>query len=45
MKTDTTCGLIALSMENPALEFENFDRVVKQYIFTGFEASNIAPNA
>jgi RNA polymerase sigma-70 factor (ECF subfamily) len=31
MKTNTTSGLIALSMENPALEFENFDRVVKQY--------------
>src|SRR5215813_11082055 len=31
MKTGTTSGLIALSMENPALEFENFERVVKQY--------------
>src|SRR6516225_10499067 len=31
MKMDTAAGLIALSMENPALEFENFDRVVKQY--------------
>lgn len=31
MKTDTTSGLIALSMESPALEFEDFDRVVKQY--------------
>ena len=31
MKTGTTPGLMALSMENPALEFENFDRVVKQY--------------
>lgn len=31
MKTGTTSGLIALRMENPALEFENFDRVVKQY--------------
>src|SRR2546422_10985377 len=31
MKANTTSGLIPLSMENPALEFENFDRVVKQY--------------
>jgi RNA polymerase sigma-70 factor, ECF subfamily len=31
MKTSATSGLIALSMENPALEFENFDRVVAQY--------------
>ncbi len=31
MKTDATTGFIALRMENPALEFENFDRVVKQY--------------
>jgi RNA polymerase sigma-70 factor, ECF subfamily len=31
METPTTTGLIALSMEDPALEFENFDRVVKQY--------------
>ena len=31
MKASTTPGLIALSMENPALEFENFDRVVEQY--------------
>src|SRR4030095_15421585 len=31
MKTGTTSGLIALSMENPALEFENFERVVQQY--------------
>src|SRR5215813_9035690 len=31
MKTGTTSGLVALSMENPVLEFENFDRVVKQY--------------
>jgi RNA polymerase sigma-70 factor (ECF subfamily) len=31
MKTSATSGLIALSMENPALEFENFDQVVAQY--------------
>jgi len=31
MKASTTPGLIALSMENPALEFDNFDRVVAQY--------------
>jgi len=31
MKTDTTPGFMALSMESPAREFENFDRVVKQY--------------
>jgi RNA polymerase sigma-70 factor, ECF subfamily len=31
MKTGTTSGLIALSMANPALEFENFEHVVKQY--------------
>ena len=31
MKTETTSGLIALHMQNPALEFENFDRVVQQY--------------
>ena len=31
MKTSTTSGLVALRMENPALEFEDFDRVVKQY--------------
>ena len=32
MKTaDTVSGFTALSMENPALEFENFDRVVKQH--------------
>jgi RNA polymerase sigma-70 factor (ECF subfamily) len=31
MKTGATSGLIALSMQNPALEFENFDRVVQQY--------------
>src|SRR5262245_6963550 len=31
MKADTTSGLIALSMKNPASEFDNFDRVVKQY--------------
>jgi RNA polymerase sigma-70 factor (ECF subfamily) len=31
MKTSTTTGLIALTMQNPALEFEDFDQVVKQY--------------
>jgi RNA polymerase sigma-70 factor (ECF subfamily) len=31
MKTNTTPGFMALSMESPVLEFENFDRVVKQY--------------
>src|SRR5262245_18835060 len=31
MKASTTSGLIALSMENPAAEFEDFDRVMKQY--------------
>jgi RNA polymerase sigma-70 factor, ECF subfamily len=31
MKMDTAAGLIALSMKSPALEFEDFDRVVKQY--------------
>jgi RNA polymerase sigma-70 factor (ECF subfamily) len=31
MKASTTTGLIALSMENPALEFEDFDRVMKQH--------------
>src|SRR5215475_4987962 len=31
MKTSATSGLIALSMENPVLEFENFDQVVAQY--------------
>ena len=31
MKANATSGLIALSMENPALEFENFDRVVRQH--------------
>jgi RNA polymerase sigma-70 factor, ECF subfamily len=31
MKTSVTSGLIALSMENRALEFENFDQVVTQY--------------
>jgi RNA polymerase sigma-70 factor, ECF subfamily len=31
MKTETTSGLIALSMKNPALELENLDRVVKQH--------------
>jgi RNA polymerase sigma-70 factor (ECF subfamily) len=31
MKTDAAPGLVALSMDNPASEFENFDRVVKQH--------------
>jgi RNA polymerase sigma-70 factor (ECF subfamily) len=31
MKTTATSGFIALSMESPALEFEDIDRVVKQY--------------
>ena len=31
MKTNATSGSIAVRMENPALEFENFDRVVGQY--------------
>jgi RNA polymerase sigma-70 factor, ECF subfamily len=31
MKASATSGLVVLSMENPALEFENFDRVVAQY--------------
>ena len=31
MKPTTTTGLIALSMENPAAEIADFDRVVEQY--------------
>ena len=31
MKTNTTSGMIALTMESPALEFEDFDRLWKQY--------------
>ena len=31
MKPTTTSGFIAVSMENPALEIENFDRLVEQY--------------
>jgi RNA polymerase sigma-70 factor (ECF subfamily) len=31
METSAAPGLIALSMGSPALEFEDFDRVVKQY--------------
>ena len=31
MKANTATGLIALRMGNPALEFQNFDGVVKQY--------------
>lgn len=31
MKASATTGFIAVSMENPALEFENFDRLVEQY--------------
>jgi len=31
MKTDTPSGFIAVSMGNPAVEFDNFDRVVEQY--------------
>src|SRR5688572_6288370 len=31
MKTNATSGSIAVRMENPALEFENFERVVDQY--------------
>jgi len=31
MKPSTTSGFIALNMENPALEFENFDRLVEEY--------------
>ena len=31
MRTATTSGFVALRMENPALEFENFDRLVEQH--------------
>ena len=31
MRPSTTSGLIAVNMENPALEFEDFDRLVEQY--------------
>jgi len=31
MKPNSTSGFIALNMENPALEFENFDRLVEEY--------------
>jgi RNA polymerase sigma-70 factor (ECF subfamily) len=31
MKTSTTSGFIAVNMENPALEFEDFDGLVQQY--------------
>jgi RNA polymerase sigma-70 factor (ECF subfamily) len=31
MRTETSTGFIALRMENPALEFEDFDRLVEQY--------------
>ena len=31
MKPDVTTGLIAVSMENPVLETENFERLVEQY--------------
>ena len=31
MKPTTTSGFIAVSMENPALEIENFERLVEQY--------------
>ena len=31
MKPTTTSGFIAVSMENPALETENFERLVEQY--------------
>ena len=31
MKQSTTSGFLALKMENPALEFEDFDRLVQQY--------------
>src|SRR5262249_42591787 len=31
MKPSTTSGFIALNMGNPALEFEDFDRLVQQY--------------
>jgi RNA polymerase sigma-70 factor (ECF subfamily) len=31
MKPTTTSGFVAMSMENPALEIEDFERVVEQY--------------
>src|SRR5207253_6766350 len=31
MKPSATSGFIAVNMENPVLEFENFDRLVEQY--------------
>ena len=31
MKPSTTSGLIAVNMGNPALEFEDFDRLVQEY--------------
>ena len=31
MKTNTTAGFTAMATENPALEFEDFDRVMEQY--------------
>jgi RNA polymerase sigma-70 factor (ECF subfamily) len=31
MEPSTTSGFIAVKMENPALEFEDFDRLVEQY--------------
>jgi len=31
MKPSTTSGFLAVNMENPALEFEDFDRLVEQY--------------
>src|SRR2546422_336522 len=31
MKPSTTSGFIAVNMENPALEFEDFDRLVEQH--------------
>ena len=31
MRPSTTSGFIAVSMENPALEFEDFDQLVQQY--------------
>jgi len=31
MKPSTTSGFLALNMENPVLEFENFDRRVEEY--------------
>src|SRR6185295_6124296 len=31
MRVSTTSGFITVKMENPALEFEDFDRLVEQY--------------